>query len=109
MMKISVIEGQGKVIARLDNCNMDAYNVLRKRLPVYMTINPDAVKMKNTFKAVAKCHPDDVFDAEKGADIAKERVIAKYNAAMCKILNQVGTDVDMYLEDVDSRLEFFEG
>ena len=109
MMKISVIESQRKVIARLENCSMDAYNILRKRLPDYMEICPCAVQMKNTFKAVAKCHPDDVFDAEKGAEIAKERVIAKYNAAMCKILNQVGTDIDMYLEDVDSRLEFFEG
>ena len=108
MMKISVIESKGKVIARLDNCSMDAYNILRKRLPSYMTIDADAVKMKNTFKGIAKCHPDDVFDAEKGAEIAKARVVAKYNAAISKVLNKVGNDVDTYLEYVDSRLEFFE-
>jgi len=108
MIKFSVVESQGKVIARIDNCGMDAYNVLRKRLPEYMEICPCAVQMKNSFKAVAKCHPDDIFDVEKGMALAKERVIAKYNNAMVKVLTRVGNDVDMYLEDIDSRLEFFE-
>lgn len=108
MIKFSVVESQGKVIARIDNCAMDAYNVLRKRLPAYMEICPCAVQMKSSFKAVAKCHPDDTFDVEKGMALAKERVIAKYNKAMAKILIQVGNDIDNYLEDVDSRIEFFE-
>lgn len=108
MVKISVIEGQRKIIARLDNCSMDAYNILRKRLPEYMEICPCAVQMKNTFKGVAKCHPDDEFDVEKGSALAKERAIAKYNAAMAKILMQVGNDIDTYLEDIDSRIEYFE-
>ena len=30
MIKISVIESQGKVIARLEGCENDAYNVLTK-------------------------------------------------------------------------------
>lgn len=108
MIKFSVIENQRKVIARIDNCSMDAYNVLRKRLPEYMDICPCAVQMKSSFKAVAKCHPDDEFSVERGMALAKERVIAKYNKAMAKILIQVGNDVDNYLEDVDSRIEFFE-
>ena len=108
MIKFSVVESQGKVIARIDNCAMDACNVLRKRLPAYMSIDPNAVKMKSSFKAVAKCHPDDIFDVEKGMALAKERVIAKSNKAMAKILIEVGNDVDAYLEDVDSRIEFFE-
>ena len=108
MIKFSVVESQGKVIARIDNCSMDAYNVLRKRLPTYMSIDPNAVKMKSSFKAIAKVHPDDTFDAEVGMALAKERVIAKYNKAMAKILMNVGNDVDEYLEDIDSRIEFYE-
>ena len=40
--------------------------------------------------------------------LAKKRVIDKYNAAMTKILTMVGNDMDMYLEDIDTRLEYFE-
>ena len=115
MIKFSVVEGiekdgkcKAKVIARLDNCSMDAYNILRKRLPDYMDIKSCAVMMPNSFKAVAKCHPDDEFDVEKGMTLAKKRVIDKYNAAMTKILTMVGNDMDMYLEDIDTRLEYFE-
>ncbi len=108
MIRFSVIESQGKVIARLENCSMDAYNILRKRMPAYMDICPCAVEMKNSFKGVAKCHPDDEFDVEKGMALAKERVIAKYNAQMEKILTRVGNDVDNYLNDIDTRIEYFE-
>lgn len=108
MVKISVIENQRKVIARLDGCSLDAYNILCKRLPEFLTVRPCDVLMKNTFKATAKCHPDDTFDVEKGAALAKERVIAKYNLAMSKILNRVGDAVDTYLEDIDARIEHFE-
>ena len=115
MIKFSVIEGiekdgkcKAKVIARLDNCSMDAYNILCKRLPDYMEIKPCAVQLPNTFKAVAKCHPDDEFDVEKGMALTKEHVIEKYNAAMTKVLMMIGNDVDMYLDDIDTRLEYFE-
>lgn len=108
MVKISVIENQRKVVARLDNCSQDAYNILRKRLPDFMTICPEMVAMKNTFKATAKCHPDDEFDVEKGAALAKERVIAKYDAAMQKILTRVGYHMDNYLSYIDNRLDYFE-
>ena len=108
MIKFSVVESQGKVIARIDNCAMDAYNVLSKRLPAYMSIDPDAVKMKSSFKAVAKCHPEDEVNVPTGMTLAKERVIAKYNKAMAKILVNVGNDIDEYLGDIDSRIEFFE-
>ena len=108
MVKISVIENQRKVVARLDNCSEDAYNILRKRLPDFLMIRPEMVLMKNTFKATAKCHPDDEFDVEKGAALAKERVIAKYNAAMEKVLGRVGYQVDNYLSYIDNRLDYFE-
>lgn len=109
MIKINVIEGQRKVVARMDNCGMDAYNILRKRLPDYIDICPAAVQIKNTFKASAVCHPDDTFDEQTGIDLARERVIAKYNQAVAKVLSAVGEDVDNYLNYVDTRLEHFEG
>lgn len=109
MIKVSVIESQRKVVARLDGCSMDAYNILTKHLPPYMDICPCAVAIKNSFKATAKCHPDDDFDPEFGAQLARERVINKYNAAVAKVLNRVANDIDEYLSGVDEKLDHFEG
>lgn len=108
MIKVNVIEGQRKVVARLDNCGMDVYNILRKRLPDYIDICPAAVQIKNTFKASAVCHPDDTFDEAKGIELARQRVIAKYNQAVAKVLDAVGVDVEDYLSYVDTRLEHFD-
>jgi len=108
MIKYDVIESRGKVVAFLNNCQDDAYNVLRKRLPSYISIDKDAVKMRSVFRASASCHPDDVFDVEQGKAIAKARAIRKYNAAMSKVLDKFAWEVDNYLDYLDTRIDYFE-
>lgn len=108
MIKFNVIENRGKVVACLNNCQDDAYNILRKHLPSYVTIDKNAVKMRAMFRASAKCHPDDTFDVEKGKALAKARVIEKYNMAMVRTLENFACDLDTYLEHVDSRIDYFE-
>lgn len=108
MIKCVSIEDQRKVVARLDDCSMDAYNILRKRLPSYITIDKNAVKIKSVFQASAKCHPDDEFDFEKGKEIARQRVIDKYNAAMYKVLSAVADDFDIYVDYLDGKICHFE-
>lgn len=108
MIKFNVVEKRGKVVAYLNNCQDDAYNILRKRLPEYIHIDKNAVKMRSMFRASAKCHPEDKFDAEKGKEIAKARAIEKYDMAMAKVLNKVACDLDEYLEYIDTRIEYFD-
>ena len=108
MIKLNVIEDQRKVVAKLDGCENDAFNILCKRLPSFINIDKEAVKIKSVFKACAVCHPDDEFDVEAGIKIAKARVVEKYNRAMYKVLSNVANSVDAYIEYVDIKLEHFE-
>lgn len=108
MIKISVIESQGKVIARLEGCENDAYNVLTKLGMGDVVFDKETVKMPTYIKAVAKCHPEDKFDVEVGTELARKRVIEKYNKHMSRILADVGNSVDAFLERLDEKLEVFD-
>ncbi len=90
MIKYNVIENQGKVIARLDNCANDVVNLISKKTGI--TMECDELQLNNSYKGIAKCHPEDVFDIEEGKRIAKERVIEKYNRAFNKALC-IATDI----------------
>ena len=94
MIKISVFESQNKVIARLDGCKNDAYHYLKKRMPKGMKIKQESVELPNSVKAVVRCNPEDTFDAEVGAEIARKRVIAKYDRAMRRVLTPVISDMN---------------
>ena len=108
MVKFSVIEERGKVIARLTDCENDVYHILRKRLPWYVHIDPYAVQIRSVFKGVAKCHPDDTFDVEKGKALAKERAIAKYDRYVAGMLNAVVVDLDKYIQHIDARIDHYD-
>lgn len=101
MIKYSVIESQRKVIARIDNCENDAYNVLSKACKGKLLITEYAVKIAPKFTAVAKCHPDDTFDVEEGKKIARERVIKKYNKAMARVLAEFECVLDSCWDNID--------
>ena len=108
MVKYSVIEDRRKVVARLEGCENDAYNLLMKRLPAGLILDKNAVKMQNVFKASVTCHPEDDFDEDIGKAIAKVRVIEKYNRAMFKILDSFADSIGTYLDDIVDRVDYFE-
>lgn len=103
MIKISVHEAQNKVIARLDGCKDDAYHYLKKRMPKGMDIKQESVEMPNSFKAVVRCNPEDTFDAEIGAEIARKRVIAKYDRAMRRVLKPVIEDMNTSIAKIQGN------
>lgn len=78
-MNYYVVPEQGKVIGVLNGCAWDAVRKIEK-----LTNNTSACffdkkyLMPNTFRAVAKCSEDDVFDEETGKEIAKQKVMDKY-------------------------------
>ena len=45
-------------------------------------------KMHYSYSAVAKCHPDDKFDRDKGRQIADEKLQKKLAAATDKAVNR---------------------
>ena len=46
MLRVNVIKDQGKIIACLSGCEYDAYNIIRKRLPDYVAVCPEATAIK---------------------------------------------------------------
>lgn len=87
MIKYNVIEGQGKVVAKIEGNKYDVLNVIQKSFGDLMVIgNPERYALKDVYKGVAKCHPEDVFSIEEGKDIAKARVLEKYNRDFTKKL-----------------------
>ena len=108
MLRVNVIKDQGKVIACLTGCQWDAYNVIRKRLPDCIAVCPEMVAIKPMYKAVAKCHPDDAFDEEYGVKLARDRVIAKYNKDMQKVLSSFVVEVGNAVDCIEAKTERFE-
>lgn len=108
MLKVNVIKDQGKIIACLTGCQWDAYNVIRKRLPDCIAVCPEMVAIKPMYKAVAKCHPDDSFDEDYGVKLARDRVIAKYNKDMQKVLSTFVIEVGDAVDCIEAKTERFE-
>ena len=108
MLKVNVIKDQGKIIACLSGCEYDAYNIIRKRLPDYVAVCPEATAIKPMYKAVAKCHPDDTFDEEYGVKLARDRVIAKYNKDVKKVLSAFVIEVGDAVDCIEAKTERFE-
>lgn len=56
------------------------------------------------FVGKAKCHPNDVWDEEKGKNIAKQKLLAKwYNVKDC-VLENAKDFVDKVYDDVTDRI-----
>ena len=45
-------------------------------------------------KGVAKCHPDDEFDAEIGKSVAMKKLLAKYHVKRAKVLKRIANHLD---------------
>ena len=83
--KIAVIEGQRKVVARIDGCQCAVKDYIFKRTG--LIVNDDSILLRPTYKASAKCHPDDDFDQATGARLASDRAREKYENAFNNALD----------------------
>ena len=80
MIKYSIIEEQGKVIARIDGCKEDVLKVIEKQFgKSLLIVNPDDFSLRDSYRGVAMCHPEDEFSVEEGKRVAREKMLKKYN------------------------------
>lgn len=83
-MKFFVNEEKRTVVAIVDNCLSDFRNRISKNPFFEILYVADDYKggewtfMNESYKGIAKCHPNDVFDVEIGKEIAKNRALRKY-------------------------------
>lgn len=79
-IKYYINEEKREVIAIAQNTALDAYISFYRKFYNFLCIpNLDQVMlMPDSFKAVVKCDPADVFDPEVGKKIAKKRLKDRY-------------------------------
>ena len=95
MIKYVVIPEQKKVIALLQNTDFDAICKIRKNLCQSNIVvwDESKYKMKHFYRAVAKCHGEDVFDEERGKEIAKKKLLDKYYSDFDAKIDSVGNEI----------------
>ena len=83
----------GLVIAVMDGCGLDAIFDLAERTSIefdlYNENEIDALLMNDTYKGVAYCSVDDVFDLKQGMHIARDRMLAKYYKGKRKVFKNL--------------------
>lgn len=95
MVKYTIDETKRVVVAEMTGCEMDVHHRLKKRINGLMDITSVSSKsiISKSYRATAKCHPDDTFDPEVGKAIAKNRLLNKYNEACIKACKRVEDEI----------------
>lgn len=93
------------VYAVLEDTRYDAAMKIAKVLGCTKSLRFDLNKyvMPDTFKACAKCHPDDEYNPEVGMQIAKERLMRKYYKVYDKRLGAFVQDLNDAMLEVTQR------
>lgn len=93
MVKHYIDKENGVVVAVAEGCAADAINRILKRMQgnVSLGYNKDLFRtavMDDRYVAVAKCHPNDVFDEAVGRKIADEKLQEKIARAREKAIKR---------------------
>jgi hydroxymethylpyrimidine pyrophosphatase-like HAD family hydrolase len=112
-VEYKVIPENRVVIATIKNTSGDALREFNKKFLsnatadlMLMAHTSEKFRMKNSYKSVARCHPEDVFDENKGKAIALKKLSEKYNKSLDKRLAHIMVAFDKTLETMD---KYFEG
>lgn len=85
-----VNEEKRTVVAVIDNCAGDALSAIRKMTTngvfAYAPLFTNKYDIDDTFVGMAKCNPEDVWDADVGKELARKRVISKHDKAVREAL-----------------------
>ncbi len=106
-MRIKYIEVDRKVVAVVDNCELDAYKVFVSKLgpDIKPFVSKERLLLKKKYRATAICHESDEFDVSIGREIARRRVMEKYGKDMTNKLEVTKSALEALLEGVDKSIE----
>ncbi len=116
-IKYVVLPEKKTVIALLENTKFDAYNKALKvchdltygQTDVYICPNPDKMMMPTSFRGVAVCQGNDVFDEKIGKAKAKARCLKKYYTSFDKRMNNFYESFDIIAikRDILKQIELY--
>lgn len=97
-VQIVIPEGEKKVIAYITNCQNDLiYSLIRRDYTAFSDYDYESLAIQDTYRAIAKCHPEDVYDAAKGIEIATIKLATKYQNSKKKVIQKVVSNVEKQL------------
>lgn len=98
-VKYVVLPEKRIVKAVITNCEYDAIDMINERFLPTVTSglfvmapqskNMEKFLMRDTYIAVARCHPEDEFDVELGKKIAYEKLCDKYHDSLNRHLDHI--------------------
>ena len=95
-IKYYVDEDNRRVIGVLNGTDYDAINKINKMIgDLPFCACPEKYMMPHGFKAIVKCDQHDEFDAEKGKEIAKQRILDRYYQSFDKKIAKFREDLLM--------------
>lgn len=107
------IDKKNRIItASMDECTFEAYVNLKKinsdvgLLIDFFDLAWDDFSMKRIYTGIAKCHPDDNWDEEKGKELAKDRLLAKYYKDYLNIFEKILFKINRFSSEVEKKFQY---
>ena len=117
-VKYIVDEENKVVVAEIECCEYDALDMLDSKFSTCVTSGMyvcnkyrSKFNMNRKYRAVAKLHPDDVWDEKRGRDIACDKLTETYHHSLNKRLALYAQDFRKIADEIDKYLakkKFFE-
>lgn len=95
------------IVAVLEGTAYDVLQQLNKRVAAGIGLGLKqrgygGLGLKDTYKGIAKCHPNDLWDEEVGREIAKQRALAKYRRHRVRVLSEWLQTAEQRLSEIAS-------
>ena len=89
----------------------DAFeNILKadSATPIDIDWDYSGLRIDDKVVAVAKCHPEDEFDVEKGIEVARKKLLQKYNRMKFKAIERYIKTLDRHKAVCESVMKSIE-
>lgn len=107
------IDKENRIItASMDECVFDAYDNLKKigldanLLLNFFDLAWNEFAMRRVYNGVAKCHPDDDWDEEKGKELAKARLLRKYYKDYAHLFGKILFKINRFSSEVEKKFHY---
>ena len=92
---------KGVTEAALYNTENDVVDIINRSKVAVRVVDVDAYKLNPEYKATTSCLESDEYDEVKGQDVAKRKVLYRYNTDKVRMINKALAD----LEVIEERLK----
>lgn len=104
-VRFIVKENDGVVVAVAHGCERLAVEEIFKKCNHAHLIGLDCrdYVINDTYRAVAKCSPEDAWDEETGKEIARKRLYAKIDSIVARKLSRFAEDMQELADEAKKR------